>query len=165
MRAAASPRSTPPALAANRPLLDDVRAKVDGGLVTWAECGGLLWLARSLDGRPLAGALAADARMTDRLTLGYRRATVRTESPLGPAGTALRGHEFHYSTLDPPGDGLDWSGRTGSGRAGFARPHLLASYVHVHLGLDPGAGRAPGRRLRCQTAERLVNRGCNNAPD
>ena len=126
------------ALAANRPLLDDVRARIGAGMVTWAECGGLLWLARSLDGHALAGAVPADAAMTDRLTLGYRRARLRVDSPLGPAGTDLRGHEFHYSTLDPPGDALDWSGRTASGRAGFASPTLLASYVHLHLGADPG---------------------------
>ena len=124
-------------LAANRPLLDDVGAKVGGGLTTWAECGGLLWLARSLDGHALAGVVAAEGRMTDRLTLGYRRATVRAASPLGPAGVALRGHEFHYSVLDPPGDALDWSGRAGGGRCGFAGPNLLASYIHVHLGADP----------------------------
>jgi cobyrinic acid a,c-diamide synthase len=52
-------------LAANRPLLDDVRVKVGAGLVTWAECGGLLWLARSLDGHALAGVLPAEGRMTD----------------------------------------------------------------------------------------------------
>jgi len=124
-------------LAANRALLADVRAKVDSGLVTWAECGGLLWLARSLDGHGLAGALPTEGRMTDRLTLGYRRARVRAPSPLGPAGTELRGHEFHYSALKPPGDDLDWSGRAGNGRFGFARPTLLASYVHLHLGAAP----------------------------
>ena len=75
--------------------------------------------------------------MTERLTLGYRRARQRQASPLGPAGTRLRGHEFHYSTLDPPGGALEWSGRTASGRAGFAGPTLLASYVHQHLGADP----------------------------
>ena len=124
-------------LAANRPLLDDVRRKVADGLVSWAECGGLLWLARSLDGHRLAGVLPAEGRMTDRLTLGYRRARLRTDSPLGPAGTDLRGHEFHYSVLEPPGHDLDWSGRTGSGRCGFAGPTLLASYLHVHLGASP----------------------------
>ena len=125
-------------LAANRPLLDDVRAKVDAGLVTWAECGGLLWLARSLDDQRMAGVLPAHGRMTERLTLGYRRATIRVDSPLGPAGTQVRGHEFHYSVLDPPGGDLDWSGRTSHGRAGFAGDSLLASYVHVHMGSVPG---------------------------
>lgn len=140
-------------LAANGPLLADVRARVDAGLVTWAECGGLLWLARSLDGHALAGVLAAEGRMTERLTLGYRRVRVRTRSPLGPAGTDLRGHEFHYSTLDPAGDALDWSGRTGAGRAGFARPTLLASYVHVHLGAEPG----PAERLVAACAAPMVD--------
>ena len=124
-------------LAANRPLLADVRAKVDDGLVTWAECGGLLWLSRSLDDHPLAGVVPATGRMTDRLTLGYRRARLRVPSPVGPAGTELRGHEFHYSRLDPPGDALDWSGRTATGCAGYASPTLLASYLHLHLAADP----------------------------
>lgn len=124
-------------LAANRPLLDDVRRKVSGGLPTWAECGGLLWLARRLDGTPLAGAVPADARMTDRLTLGYRRARFLVDTPLGPAGTEVRGHEFHYSTVEPEGDALAWKGRAGSGRTGFAGPSLLASYVHLHLGAEP----------------------------
>ena len=129
-------------LASNRPLLDDVRQKVDDGLVTWAECGGLLWLARSLDGHALAGVLPAEGRMTDRLTLGYRRARVRTTSPLGPTGTDLRGHELHYSTVEPAGEALDWSGRAGAGRCGFATPSLLASYVHVHLGAAPALAEA-----------------------
>ena len=131
------------ALAANAPLLADVRDRVAGGLVTWAECGGLLWLARSLDGRAMCGAVPADGRMTDRLHLGYRRATVRVDTPVAPAGADLRGHEFHYSTLDPPGDALDLAGRLGRGRAGFASPTLLASYLHQHLGADP----APAERF------------------
>jgi cobyrinic acid a,c-diamide synthase len=130
-------------LADNQPLLEDVRRRVGEGLVTWAECGGLLWLARSLDGRPLCGAIAADAVMTDRLTLGYRRATPMVENPVVPAGHELRGHEFHYSKLDPPGAALSLAGRTGTERAGYASPTLLATYLPVHLGADP----APARRF------------------
>ena len=124
-------------LAANAPLLRDVRERVDRGVVVWAECGGLLWLAEALDGHRLAGVVPATARMTDRLTLGYRTATTRADSPLGPAGVALRGHEFHYSELSPPGEALDLEGRFGRGRAGYASPTLLASYLHVHLGAAP----------------------------
>src|SRR5207302_854170 len=131
------------ALAANTPLLADVRRRVASGLVTWAECGGLLWLARSLDGRPLSGVVPAAGHMTDRLTLGYRRARVRVASPLAEPGAELRGHEFHYSVLDPAGDALDLEGRFGAGPAGFATPSLLASYLHLHLGADPG----PAERL------------------
>ncbi len=126
-----------PTLAANRPLLDEVAERVASGMVTWAECGGLLWLARSIDGHAMARAVEADARMTDRLTLGYRRAVTAVDTPLAPAGTELRGHEFHYSELDPPGDALAWVGRHGRGRGGFASPTLLASYLHLHLASDP----------------------------
>jgi cobyrinic acid a,c-diamide synthase len=125
------------ALVANEPLLAEVRRRCDGGLVTWAECGGLLWLARSLDGRRLAGVVPADATMTDRLTLGYRRATFRSPTPLGPAGTEVRGHEFHYSAVDPGGDALELASRFGAGRAGWASSTLLASYLHLHLASDP----------------------------
>jgi cobyrinic acid a,c-diamide synthase len=124
-------------LAANRPLLTDVRARVGRGLVVWAECGGLLWLSRSLDGHSLCGALAAEGRMSDRLTLGYRTARVDADNPVAPAGTELRGHEFHYSVLEPPGDALAMSGRNGATRAGYASPRLLASYLHLHLAADP----------------------------
>jgi cobyrinic acid a,c-diamide synthase len=120
-------------LGANTRLLDQVRARLGGGLVTWAECGGLLWLAQSLDGHPMAGVVPAEATMTSRLTLGYRTATTRLVTPIGPAGTSLRGHEFHYSTTDPTGDALHLVGRHGEGTGGFGAPHLLASYLHVHL--------------------------------
>jgi cobyrinic acid a,c-diamide synthase len=126
------------ALSANRPLLADVAARVGAGLATWAECGGLLWLARSLDGHRLAGVVAADATLTGRLTLGYRTATVTRTNPVAPAGAVLRGHEFHYSTVEPAGDALALSSRFHSGRAGHATPTVLASYLHLHLGGDPG---------------------------
>jgi cobyrinic acid a,c-diamide synthase len=126
-------------LAANRPLLADAGARVRSGLATWAECGGLLWLARELDGHAMAGVLPAVARMTDRLTLGYRDATTRVDTPVGPAGTAFTGHEFHYSRLEPGGDALAVASRFGRGREGFATPRLLATYVHHHPGGDPAA--------------------------
>ena len=89
-------------LAGNRPLLDDVRrALTSGGLPTWAECGGLGWLCQELDGHPMAGVVDAAAAMTDRLHLGYRTAITSVDTPLGPAGTGFRGHEFHYSTVSP----------------------------------------------------------------
>jgi cobyrinic acid a,c-diamide synthase len=126
-----------PALAANRSLLADVRLQVGQGLVTWAECGGLLWLSRSLDGHRLAGVVRAKAKMTDQLELGYRRARLRADTPLAPAGSELRGHEFHYSALDPPGDALELHSRQGPSVGGYSSPTLLASYLHLHLGGDP----------------------------
>jgi cobyrinic acid a,c-diamide synthase len=126
-------------LAANRPMLDDVRRRVAAGLPTWAECGGLLWLCRTLDGRAMAGAVPADAEMTGRHTLGYREATVTARSPIGAPGTVVRGHEFHYSTVEPAGEALLFRSRFGQRPDGFATPTLLATYLHHHPGGDPTA--------------------------
>jgi cobyrinic acid a,c-diamide synthase len=125
-------------LAANRPLLADLRRRVEAGLPTWAECGGLLWLGRSLDGHAMAGVLPAEAHMTERLTLGYRHVTAAHLSPVGPPGVEFRGHEFHYSTTQPAGDALVLSSRFGARPEGWATPTLLATYVHHHPGGDPG---------------------------
>jgi cobyrinic acid a,c-diamide synthase len=124
-------------LGANMPLVADVRAWVERGMVVWAECGGLLWLCRSLDGAPMIGAVPADARMTDTLTIGYRTAVTQQPSPFGPAGTALRGHEFHRSTVSPAGTALALSSRFGRGDAGFAGARLIACYLHQHLAAQP----------------------------
>jgi cobyrinic acid a,c-diamide synthase len=75
--------------------------------------------------------------MGTRLTLGYREATTTVPSPLGPAGAAVRGHEFHYSTIEPVGDALAMTGRNGATVAGFASSTMLASYLHVHLATRP----------------------------
>jgi cobyrinic acid a,c-diamide synthase len=125
------------ALGANRPLLADLARQVRAGLPTWAECGGLLLLSAGLDGTPMAGVLPGQGRMTTSLTLGYRHVTTRTPSFLGPVGTTLRGHEFHYSVLDPGGTDLGLSSRWGTRNEGWATPGLLATYVHHHPGGDP----------------------------
>jgi cobyrinic acid a,c-diamide synthase len=85
----------------------------------------------------MVGAIPTSARMTEGLTIGYRTAVTRRPSPFGPPGTVLRGHEFHRSVVDPPGDALDLRGRFGSGTAGFASPTRFASYLHQHLAATP----------------------------
>jgi cobyrinic acid a,c-diamide synthase len=144
-----------PALADNMALLDDVRRRVQGGMPTWAECGGLLWLARSLDDRPLVGAVPADGRLTDRLTLGYRQAEVGVDNPVAPAGAVLRGHEFHYSQMEPGGSALRLRSRFGERPEGFADRTLLATYLHQHLGGDP----TPAARFVAACAGALRRRG------
>jgi cobyrinic acid a,c-diamide synthase len=141
------------ALADNTALLADVRRRVDDGVVVWAECGGLLWLGGTLDGRAMAGVVGANGVMSDRLTLGYRQATTLVDTPIGPAGTALRGHEYHYSTVDPVGDALALSGRTGASVAGFGGPRMLASYLHLHLGARPDLATHFVRRCHASTAD------------
>ncbi|MEM7143006.1 MAG: cobyrinate a,c-diamide synthase [Actinomycetota bacterium] len=126
-----------PRLAENRRLLDQVTTAIREGLVTWAECGGLLWLAESLDETPMAGTVPARATMADRLTLGYREVTAVIDTPIAPSGARFRGHEFHYSSCDPGGDALELRSRFGSRSEGFGTPTLLATYLHQHLAGRP----------------------------
>ncbi|MHB1987883.1 MAG: cobyrinate a,c-diamide synthase [Acidimicrobiales bacterium] len=123
-------------LAANRGLLGQVKRRAAAGMPVWAECGGLLWLAESLDEHQLGAVVPTRAKMTKRLTLGYRRASVLVDNPVAARGTVLKGHEFHYSVCEPPGAGLELSGHRASRLEGFASPTMLASYLHLHLGAD-----------------------------
>lgn len=126
-------------LAANTRLMSQVRQVVNSGLPTWAECGGLLWLAKSLDRHELCGVIPAEGKMSQKLTLGYKTARLNVNTPIADKGEYLKGHEFHYSVLTPPGDGLLISTGAGNGThyGGFASPEMLASYLHIHLGTAP----------------------------
>jgi cobyrinic acid a,c-diamide synthase len=122
------------ALSANEALRTQLRAPIDAGLPTVAECAGLLYLCRSVDGAPMVGALDAVAHMTPRLTLAYRTAVAPADHLLARAGTRVTGHEFHRTTVDPAGDAA-WA--TQAGPIGFASESLHASYLHVHWAGHP----------------------------
>jgi cobyrinic acid a,c-diamide synthase len=128
-------------LSANWALRAEIAAFARRGRPVLAECGGLLYLAEDLDGRPMCDVVPVRARMTERLTLGYREATAAGGHPAWPTGTAVRGHEFHFSEADPPADALTpaWSLRA----RGAERPegHVVggvhASYLHTHWAATP----------------------------
>ena len=123
-------------LEANAGLRAEVAAFAQSGRPILAECGGLLYLCAELDGRAMCGVLPARGRMAGRLTLGYREATAATATPWIAAGASLRGHEFHYSAVEPIGAGASpaWTlTARGTTRAeGIALGAVQASYLHVH---------------------------------
>jgi cobyrinic acid a,c-diamide synthase len=129
-----------PELEAHAPLRAAVAAHARLGRPILAECGGLLFLCRELDGHEMCGVLPASARMTDRLSLGYREASAATQTPWLDAGERVRGHEFHYSEVDPqhgvPGA---WAlaGRGRERTDGFVAGPVQASYLHVHWAGHP----------------------------
>jgi cobyrinic acid a,c-diamide synthase len=124
-------------LSANEPLRTQVAKLAASGAPVVAECAGLLYLARELDGAPMCGVLPATARMTGRLTLGYREAVASGDSVLAPAGLAVCGHEFHRTTVSPAG--AVTSAWTLDGRTeGFVRSGVHASYLHLHWAGRPG---------------------------
>ncbi len=138
-------------LAANAALLDEVRRRAAGGMPVVAECAGLLWLGESLDGRKQCGVVAARARMTGTLALGYREATALRDTPLVTAGTRVRAHEFHRTVSEPVHGGSPaWRLADGT-QSGWAGPGLLASYLHLHWAGVPGAA---ARLVRTALARR-----------
>ncbi|KQV75055.1 cobyrinic acid a,c-diamide synthase [Aeromicrobium sp. Root344] len=123
------------ALSANTPLRAALRAAVDSDMPTYAECAGLLYLCRSVDGLPMVGALDAEAVMTPRLTLSYRTAIVPTDQLTGVAGTRVTGHEFHRTTVTPSSADAAWL--VDGQPHGFGSSTLHASYLHTHWAGHP----------------------------
>ena len=139
------PETHADALSENEPMRESVARIAAEGRPVVAECGGLLYLARELDGRPMCGVLDASARMTDRLTLGYREARAPHDSPLAGKDASVRGHEFHYSAVEPGvGERPAWD-LAGRGPEGFVSGGVHESYMHTHWAATPGL---PHRLLR-----------------
>jgi cobyrinic acid a,c-diamide synthase len=137
------PEMYAPELSANEPLRKAVAELAFGGAPVAAECAGLLYLARELDGRPMCGVLDAVARMDERLTLGYRDAVALGDSVLAAAGTRMRGHEFHRTVVEPgAGAAPAWGMRAPERRVeGFVQQGVHASYLHTHWASEPGVAR------------------------
>ncbi|MHC5902813.1 cobyrinate a,c-diamide synthase [Streptomyces sp. S6] len=137
-------------LAANIPLLKAVTSLAEAGAPVAAECAGLLYLCRELDGRPMCGVIDASARMSERLTLGYRDAVAVSESVLAGVGTRMRGHEFHRTVVEPgAGSAPAWGFRGARSRVeGFVGRNVHASYLHTHWASEPGVARRFVERCR-----------------
>ncbi|QLJ01082.1 cobyrinate a,c-diamide synthase [Streptomyces sp. NEAU-sy36] len=137
-------------LSANEPLRAAVAELAASGAPIAAECAGLLYLCRELDGRPMCGVLDATARMTERLTLGYRDAVAVGDSALAAAGTRMRGHEFHRTAVEPgAGPAPAWGVRGRDRRVeGFVQRGVHASYLHTHWASEPGVARRFVERCR-----------------
>ena len=125
-------------LSANDSLRNEIRAAIKDGMPTVAECAGLLYLCRNLNGLPTVGAIEADAIMTERLTLGYRTVVADHDHLLARGGAQVAGHEFHRTTVEPSlGPAAAWlfDGEPAGfslDPAGAGRKTLHASYLHLH---------------------------------
>ncbi|MDI6773854.1 MAG: cobyrinate a,c-diamide synthase [Verrucomicrobiota bacterium] len=161
------PEEHAPELSGNEEMLCSIRKFVNDGHPVYAECGGLMYLAESLSDRAgktwaMAGALPARVRMLPRLErLGYAAMNLRAKCLFGAPGESLRGHEFHYSEIEDGATPEGWrraydiADRDGTTRQeGFWNGHVLASYVHVHLGSNPAAAGAFVAFLRGIQADR-----------
>jgi cobyrinic acid a,c-diamide synthase len=144
------------------PALDSLADRAADGLPVLGECGGLMALAGSLttadDGAPgapertsgersdpraggtfdMAGVLPAEVRMHDRYrALDHVALRARRDTSIAPAGSTLRGHEFHYSTATVDGDArFAFDVERGTGvdgeHDGLTEHRTLGTYAHVH---------------------------------
>jgi cobyrinic acid a,c-diamide synthase len=130
-------------LSANRTLLAEVRAAIEGGLPAYAECGGLMYLARSIRWNnvsyPMVGAIPADVVMQSRpVGRGYvhLQETDANPWPQHVKGT-IKAHEFHHSRLVNVDPKLAFAYRVQRGfgidgtNDGLVYRNTLASYAHL----------------------------------
>ena len=132
----------------NATMRNSIAEYIRQGGVVYAECGGLLYLSRSLqsfDGKvyQMVGALPGDAVMSlTQMTLGYRELTLIQTGLLGEKGRRIRGHEFHYSHLENLGDVVyvgritDAQGKDRGGD-GITLKNVIALYTHLHFASHP----------------------------
>lgn len=127
-------------LAGNVPMIESVRACAKPIL---AECGGMMYLCRSLrdsDGRRfvMAGLIPFESYMAGRAVMGYMTGRALRGNILCREGESVRGHEYHYSRIEPEYDGetcaFELVRRNGKSHyGGYARENILASYLHVNF--------------------------------
>ncbi|KMY58281.1 cobyrinate a,c-diamide synthase [Geobacillus sp. FSL K6-0789] len=133
-------------LARQAAVKQSIRAAIEHGLPTLAECGGFMFLTEQLvatDGSAyeMAGVIPGKVVMKTKLAaLGYREVRGRNGNFLLPEGETARGHEFHYSVYEPRGEtpfAYETSGRKGTKPDGYLAHRLFAGYVHFHFASAP----------------------------
>ena len=132
-------------LSENTSLLREIKQKIESGLPTAAECGGFLYLGRSLtdaEGQswPMVGVLPGEAKDAGRLVrFGYAALSADSDSMLFRAGESFPIHEFHHwdSTANgvalvakKPVGGAEW-------RCGSVNEHFYAGFPHLYWAGTP----------------------------
>lgn len=119
-------------LSANIPMMESIREYIEKGGFAWAECGGLLYLTKAIDGMPMSNVLPITATMDGAsLTLGYRTIHIGEK--------VFRGHEFHYSHVKEEADIPKLGYQTNLREERVATPlynykNLIAGYTHLYWG-------------------------------
>ena len=129
-------------LAGNRRVLDGLGRAAARGAVVYGECGGYMVLGEGLvdaagSRHAMAGLLPLETSFAAReLHLGYREVRLTDATPLGPAASVFRGHEFHYAAIlreareAPLFSAADAAGRL-LGPVGARRGRVMGSFIHL----------------------------------
>ncbi|MBP5199498.1 MAG: cobyrinate a,c-diamide synthase, partial [Schwartzia sp.] len=131
----------------NEPMRASIKVAAEKGMPIYAECGGFMYLMRRMtdfegNSFPMLGVIPGEVVMNRKLqTVGYVSAEMMEDTVLGPKGTMLRGHEFHFSSECEPEAGEDYPRaftfrKTRNPKpyaAGYAKGNILGSYLHLHF--------------------------------
>jgi cobyrinic acid a,c-diamide synthase len=144
-------------LAGNETMKESIRTAIAAGMPVYAECGGLIYLTEGVRGEnassgdaldchdrlPFVGIYPVTTRMLPkRKALGYREVVFHDDCLLGTGGSVVRGHEFHYSEIEPMPSGITRAYRVRRAEReldpeGYRSGNCLASYIHLHFGSSP----------------------------
>ena len=129
---------------------EDILRFCKSGRPVYAECGGFLYLLRSVTDQEgkrydMVGLFPAEARMRSSLQrLGYVEVEARNGCAFIADGERIRGHEFHYSDISKMPRSIDRCSRVyrrGAGEfflEGYRTENVLAGYMHLHFASNPG---------------------------
>lgn len=149
-------------LTANQTMQMAVRRFIAADKPVYAECGGLMYLAQSIQDRegrrwPMVGALPFTVVMTEKLQrFGYVEVTLTRDCMLGAPGTTARGHSFHCSRIEKTGADtrhayqLRYTLAGVDDAEGFSVGSVLASYIHLHFLSNPTLATEFVRRIALQ---------------
>jgi cobyrinic acid a,c-diamide synthase len=134
-------------LAGNQPIMEAIGRFARSGKPVYAECGGYMYLGETIKdfnsrSYQVVGVIPMVTEMTSRLqSMGYRQGVFQTDNFLGPKGTTVHGHEFHYSRVDyranPPYAYQLYRGENLDRLEGYACDNIIASYLHLHFAGQP----------------------------
>ena len=139
-------------LGSNHCMFASIRSFLASDRPVYAECGGMIYLSKQLtrtDGAisGMVDFLPMAIEMTSKLSqFGYVSVEVTKDCLLGPSGTSIRGHSFHYSRIiGAPALATSYNVQYSlSGRQeaeGFTLGNTLASYIHLHFRAAPQVAR------------------------
>ena len=171
------PETSAAALASNAGFRASVFAAAHQGFPIYAECGGLMYLGQAIqthqgESHPMVGLLPYNFIMgKSPQGHGYTALEVDRENPYFKPGTRLKGHEFHYSRLEPepgPDANLVFHMTRGAGvcghRDGFVYQNVLATYTHLHALGSPDWAPALVRQARQHQRRRLADANLSLIP-
>jgi len=125
-------------LSNNKDLLSDIKNKLEQGLPTYAECGGLMYLTNGSGANNLVGFFDGTYKMTDRLVnFGYAKLQVLKENHIFPKGLEINCHEFHKSYVELKEETIFSLSKNyyeeKKWQCGYIKKNVIAPYAHIHF--------------------------------